>query len=141
MSKYHLSQLEFYYLDFKKGKFNNQAAQIYKNVKYAVETNNKALFRKYFLSNVLDHEESGKLNIKEIFQYETFDWKIMNCTNLYAGNILNPLHHNFSQITMEYKIKINKDHIVTKYMVFQRPFSENVSYHSWKIFIPDYTEI
>lgn len=64
----------------------------------------------------------------------------MNCSNLYSGNFLDPLHCNFSQITMEYKVKTNNG-VITKYMVFQRPFSENVSYHSWKIFIPDYIEI
>lgn len=137
-----VNNFEYYFIDFNKHFFGKHAKQIYENVRFGLQ-NDTQLAHYYFQSNILELEElSNKKNasfLKEIFKYDTFDWKIVSCRTNYAYSFTNQVYENYAQITMKYNY-ISDNNKYTKYIVLQRNFLENVSYHSWKIMIPDYNK-
>lgn len=147
ITKVNILNCEYVYLDFKKELINKQIEQIYKNVKLGIETNNDKLINKYFHANLLTIEKNSHIReyINSFFKHDTYDWKIVHCRTLYAFGATSPIHEYFSQITMQYKYKsLNKESGENSenvnYMVLQRCFAENISFHSWKIFVLDYSD-
>ena len=137
-----------YFLDYNKKDFSSQLHQIYNNIKEDYKTNNipKDITLFYLHKNLSEFEAKyissyGKSYFIDYFKNETFDWKVVKCSTIYGFSILSPLNKTFGQVTVEYKEKLANDNVLTRYMVFQRNLVENLSFHSWKVFIVDYKDI
>lgn len=132
-----------YFIDFSHFKINSQLKQIYDNIKEGLTEGNKNQAHGYFHKNILLFEEQCNKNnlsfISKYFKYETDNWTIVQARTLYSYNIMSPLNEVFAQITAKYNEKTPNGN-VEKYIVFERRLSENVTFHSWKVFVIDYND-
>lgn len=141
LNKFHF---KFLFLDYNPDKISKQTKQIYTNIYNSINNKNdtnKDLYLHYCTPSVL--KMNAEMNIlKQTFSHkETYDWKVVNSVLIFNGNLgtfISP-NESYAQLTMEYKVK-QQDGVTeeTKYILFQRNIVENVSYHSWKVLIPDY---
>lgn len=136
-----LRNFEVFFVDFQELYFNKQAQTIYEEVAKAVRIDNMSTLSKTLNENVYFAYRDDKFHLKnredgltEIFPLNTKDWKIVQAKTSYNGDMISPLSNHYAQITMQFKTE--KDEV--KYIVFERNLSQNISFHSWKIFIPNY---
>jgi hypothetical protein len=130
-----------YFLDFKKNSITQQFKTIYDNINEGLRTENKDLTYRYFHSNILNFEEvcnkNGTSFIKPFFENKTSNWTVVQARTLYSYNFLSALNENFAQITVKY-IEHTSTGEIERYIVFERALSDNISFHSWRVFVVDY---
>lgn len=134
-----------YFNDYNDKLITFQLKQIYNNIKedYESHQSSKELVKFYFHKNLLNFENNyyqnnNKSFFSGYFKNETYNWEIVRCSSIHGYNFASPIEHSFAQITAKYKEKISEDKIIDRYMVFQRCLIENISFHSWKVFVIDY---
>jgi hypothetical protein len=139
-----LRNFENYFLDFQEIFFDKQAKDIFDKVSLSVKEGHLGQARKFLNDEIISTfsdedtgnnlEENKKEELLKLLPTQTSNWEIVHARTLYLDDILEPLSNTYAQITMKYSTPEKKEN----YVVFERNCMNNLSYHSWKIFVLNY---
>lgn len=158
-----LQNFQNYFLDFDKNEFEKRQAKMifdeigslldrkeFSNaskhlnehllnvIKYFIFVNRSQISFRIYNNNFLkSYRENKKVDLlKDFFKAHTSDWKIVHARTLWDNSFPALQEISYAQMTLKYRANENED----RYIVFERKLSNNISFLSWKVFIPDHKD-